>query len=310
MSLIAFISALRGNATGSTGGTLDTPFLTATSPSTTEIDLSCTAVSGATTYIFEQSPDNSTWTVIQSSSARTKNVTVSSGLYYFRVKAHNGEATDSAYYTVSAATRESWAGTQVTYEGDSITAGYLVTSTTRWTYLLSQLRGCTERNRGFNSETMQDNGCSYPEYAGTFSKTGGDKYLFFALGINDVGVNTPSMTPAAFQTTYQSWIDTAVGQGWSHSDMVLLTPYFITGYDTYVGGCGVTTPANVTRHEQYVQKVRDLAAANHCILADIYVAMKNSSSPSSLLNSDGVHPNSTGHSFIADFLDNLNYTPL
>jgi lysophospholipase L1-like esterase len=310
LSISEYSSSEIGSSGGGGGGTLATPVLTATSPSSTEIDLSCTAVAGASAYIFEQSPDNSAWTVIQNSSARTKNVTgLASGTYYFRVKAHGLESADSTYYTVTASTNESWTGTQVTFEGDSITNGVGASdSAHRWTSLLSALRGNTERNRGFNSETMQDNGCSYPEFAGTFSKAAGDKYLFMALGVNDVGVNTSSMTPANFQTTYQGWITTILGMGWSASDLVLLTPYYINGYSNYVGGCGVSTPADVTRHEQYVQKVKDLALANHCILADIYTYMKNTVGIDSML-SDGVHPNDTGHALIADFLNNLNYTP-
>lgn len=204
--------------------------------------------------------------------------------------------------------RESWAGTTNVYMGDSITYGDTVTALQRWPYLLSLGRGGTADNRG-------EPGAGVTPPIGTLgcgrgvidagdapAKSGTHKYIFLAPGVNDIGCNVPAITVSAYTAAYQQMINDLIAKGWSTSDMVIVTPFYITGYSLYVGTCTVTVAADVARHEAFVAAAIGLAHSNHTILIDIYTAMRDSEDPASLL-SDTVHPNALGHQFITDYMD-------
>lgn len=206
-----------------------------------------------------------------------------------------------------------WTGKNVHFFGNSITAGVGATvSANRYTSVFSAAVGCVEQNHGVSSMVLQNAlpaGCARPVFSVTSisAKQAGDVMLFVALGVNDIGVNVAAMTPSGYQLTMDSLVTNAISKGWAAQDIVLLTPFYFTAYSSYLGNCSVTTAADVTRHQAYADAVTAVARARHTVLADIYVAMKNSSNPASLLSGDGIHPNDTGHAFIAAFLQNLNY---
>ena len=206
-----------------------------------------------------------------------------------------------------------WTGKTNVFVGNSITYGYGVNKTERWTTRLSAAKGSLETNLGINGQVLQNGTvCNRTIFDRNTipTKTNNSLYLFIAFGVNDIGMNNGTFTPSGFQSTLTSTIDFAVNsRGWSYSDIVLLTQYYVSGWDAFAGSCGVTTAADSTRVEAYKQATINVAQAKHCILADISGAMAASSNPSSLLLPDNIHPNPTGHQFIADFFTSLNYTP-
>ena len=204
-------------------------------------------------------------------------------------------------------------GKTVVFIGNSITLGNVGVSpqSNRWPTVFSTAKGATESNIAISGQVLQNaSPCGLP----IFNKTTipvftNQAALFFSLGINDIGINTPSMTVAGYEATLDSVMDYAINtKGWPSKRIILLTPYWITGYSNYDAytGCGHTT-ANVARHEAYVSAVINVAAARRNNIANMYQAMKDSPSNGTFLSGDGLHPNNTGAAFIANYLAGLNF---
>ena len=113
------------------------------------------------------------------------------------------------------------------------------------------------------------------------------------------------MTSSVYQTTLDSIVGYAISaKGWNSTKIILLTPFYITttGYSSFVGSCSVTTAADTTRHQAYSTAVISVATSRGTQSVDIYTYMKNTSGIDTMISSDGVHPNNTGHALIADYL--------
>lgn len=86
---------------------LSTPAgFTATPVSSTQINLSWSAVTNATSYTLDRSPDQTTWTNVYTGSGTSYSNTAltASTLYYYRIKATASGYTDSSYATANATT--------------------------------------------------------------------------------------------------------------------------------------------------------------------------------------------------------------
>lgn len=199
-------------------------------------------------------------------------------------------------------------GKKNVYIGDSFTAGVGASDNShRWTSMLSVAVGATEINYGVNGRVMQGLYCNDTLYRGivpTFDNTYG--VLIVSLGTNDTGQNNGVSLPDSFFVKYAScleyWHNVKL---WPYNQIVITTPFFFRKYTSWVGSCSVTTPANSIRHDQYVQKVYDLAAAYPVILADTYVAVGNLGNPYGLMISDSLHYNDTGHSILFRYFRSL-----
>lgn len=130
---------------------LATPTLTATVISSTQIDLSWTNVANESSYLLQSSPDNSTWTTIDSPAA---NVTTYSNtgltpstLYYYRIKAVGDGVTysDSNYGTDSDTTSSGGASYLRVYSLRKIVAGY-----TGYAVKLRRVSDDVEQDIGFS----------------------------------------------------------------------------------------------------------------------------------------------------------------
>ncbi len=204
-----------------------------------------------------------------------------------------------------------WVGKTNVFAGDSITFGERASfSAKRWTTLLSILKGSAETNLGISGQVLQNGSvCGNTIFDQTTipTHTGSHLYLFLALGVNDININHASMTAAGYQTKLSTVVDYAVAtKGWAYSNIVIVSPYYITNYTAYVPACSnAGAGGNITRHEQYVTAAKDVSIAKSTKYADAYTAMKNSASPSSLLSDDFVHPNDVGYKFIADFIQTV-----
>ena len=211
-----------------------------------------------------------------------------------------------------------FSGKTVIFIGNSITVGASASDNAhRWTTIFCANKGSTEVNMGISGQVLQNgtvcgrtvfDKTTIPSYsAGTHAA------LFISLGVNDIGLNNGTMTPEGFRATLLEAVDYAhFTKAWPYAAIVLVTPFYYTaqGYNAYVGACGVTTAANVARHESYKDEVSAVASLRQTVLLDAYTAMKNSSSPASLISTvDGIHPVDSGHAFIASFAAAQSFNP-
>jgi lysophospholipase L1-like esterase len=207
-------------------------------------------------------------------------------------------------------------GKNVVFVGNSITAGTAASDAAhRYTNIFATGKSATLVNMGIGGQVIQAatmcgglhpafDRTTIPSYSGSYAA------LFIALGVNDIGVNNGLMTSTDFKSDLESIIDYAVAtKGWAIERIILITPFWCeqAGRDLYVGSCGVSVAADEARADDYALKITEAASEKGCILADVYTAMKDSASPSSLISGDGLHPNNTGHAFIAAYLLSLSY---
>lgn len=199
------------------------------------------------------------------------------------------------------------------FMGNSITDGTGASVTAnRFSSLLSAAKNATESNIGVGGITMyQTSQCSRGvlNFANipTYST---QSVLILEMGTNDIGLNTPALTVAGYQSVVDSFVTVAIARGWTAQRIVLMTPPWCNdvGYALYnsVTGCG-HVQADSVRHEAYAAAVITVANARRCVLADVFHAMQSSPVRNTYLYTDSLHPNNAGHAFIASYLQNLSY---
>lgn len=143
------------------------------------------------------------------------------------------------------------------------------------------------------------------------TKTARHKYLLFAYGLNDVGYNSANYTPTNFSIDYRTVLDAALAKGWAATDIILITPWYIStdGYASYASTTG-TPQVNATRHLQFVDTVLALASQYGTNVFDIYRSQSVSGGVGFVSN-DNIHPANTGHAFIAGQISSyVGYTVL
>lgn len=207
-------------------------------------------------------------------------------------------------------------GRDLRFYGDSITFGALASSPSkRWTTVFCTAVGAIEHNYGVSGSTMQNaaQNCGPVFNVSTItSKVPNDLLMFIALGSNDININNASMNPTGYEAALNAAIDNAISKGWQAKEIVLLDTYYMSRFDNWVNAACANAGAggNLTRQMQYVQKVKDVASARGCVLADTQGAMDASSSKGTFLQPDGVHMTDIGNQFISDYLQTVNYSPV
>lgn len=207
----------------------------------------------------------------------------------------------------------SFAGITCHFIGNSIVLGNVGVSpqSKRWPTQLCNLKGCTEDNLGISGQVLQNvNVCGLPVFdKTTIPAYSSNAVLFIALGINDVGLNGSAMSPALFQRT----LDTAVVYAhntklYAYKQIILVTPYWITGYSNYDAytTCGHVL-SNPYVHMNYIDAVFNVSVKYNTNIVDIYTAMKYNSASGTFLSGDGLHPNNTGATFIAAFINSIKF---
>ncbi|MBK0379571.1 SGNH/GDSL hydrolase family protein [Mucilaginibacter segetis] len=190
--------------------------------------------------------------------------------------------------------------------GDSITEGYSGNAVIadNWVNNVSKFVGWDFENLGISGTTMVKNvnGADDPlsmynrAIAEIPEKTTGDKYLFFAYGMNDVGKNVFDVTTAQFIQDYQYVINNALAKNWNPSDIILLNIYYCKdqGFTLY----NVEPPATHFRQITFNQAIKNIALKNEVHFIDIYSFMKDNGADY-LISYDGIHPNKNGYAVIA-----------
>lgn len=192
------------------------------------------------------------------------------------------------------------------YLGDSNTE-QPANPTTRFAYTTSEAKNKWEINNGKSGWSLQyvvntTNSGYYNRATWIPIKQPQDKYIILMWGTNDIGYNCAyaGYTAANFNTQYRLYIDYILTQGWSASEIVLMTPPFQTqaARNTFWG-------ANVNNIQQSDVDVY----LNHCSQIAIdygtkYVELYNSMAADYLtyLGSDGVHLTTAGNVFVKDQL--------
>jgi lysophospholipase L1-like esterase len=210
-----------------------------------------------------------------------------------------------------------YAGKNMYYYGNSITYGYPLSDLTkRWSTVLSGMLSATEVNHGISSSTLEKRTPLNPICCGTNmldrlveipTKTSGDGLAVFMFGMNDWGYNGVNYNPTNFIADYQTVINNALSKGWAASDILIISPTYPTDaafpfYDERNSTNSAPTRAAMLDFQSACQTV---ATNNGCMFYNMYNAMAAQSNLSSMILSDGVHPNVTGHQFIAQSIYNF-----
>ncbi|MCF1452309.1 GDSL-type esterase/lipase family protein [Agrobacterium vitis] len=207
----------------------------------------------------------------------------------------------------------------IVFIGDSITAGYNVTSTTRWSYLFSQAVGATELNQGINGTVLQN---SADSSGSARTDNMRDRYVSNMTGSNKKdtagifgGFNDQRYTaaPTTFNVVnYQNDLDEIVSglmtAGYSPAKIILGSPYYITDVGLQTGSTGFTgqTRSGVLAH---VAAMAAVAAKYGTYYVDLYAYML-ANGADSLIGADNIHPTTAGHAVIAQGVATAKRTPV
>jgi lysophospholipase L1-like esterase len=189
--------------------------------------------------------------------------------------------------------------------GDSITEGYDGKSVNakNWAALLSQAMGWEGHNLGIGGSTLEktSNGVSvaknmYNRVSEIPQKGEGDKYLFFAYGINDAAYNFYDLTVTQFTVDYQFILDVARSKGWQGNDIVIINIYYCNAAALF----RYSDPLGIAhgRLATFNAAINAIADTNGTHLIDIYSYMKENGADQ-IVSADGVHPSEAGYAVIA-----------
>jgi lysophospholipase L1-like esterase len=214
-----------------------------------------------------------------------------------------------------------FSGKTVVFIGNSITAGFNSSDNAhRYVNIFATTKSATLSNLGISGQVLQNGtvciGNTFPIFDKTtiptfISSTYAE--LFIALGVNDIGLNSVGgavpLTSAQYALTYDTVLNYAIStKGWPPHRITIVTPFWFTNYAFYNSytGCG-HVQADTVRHQAYVAASIAEGQKWNCTIADAYTAMNSSVSKGTFLSGDGLHPNDTGHAFIASFLLSVKY---
>jgi lysophospholipase L1-like esterase len=192
--------------------------------------------------------------------------------------------------------------------GDSYVQGQGATyQYQRWTSRLCELLNAVEDNHGVIGTTLEKrspvNWIAAPNFIDALAtlpaKTPRKKLLVIAYGLNEMGYNGGSYTPANYKTDFDSAMNyLTTTKGWDAKNILILPAYKIgaVGYTTYAGVSGNAAPTP-SWHEQFVTAAKETAIKWGTLYFDIYNDIKRNDT--TLLTVDGIHPTDSGHYFIA-----------
>lgn len=194
--------------------------------------------------------------------------------------------------------------TNAYFFGNSITLGYLLPSTRfRWSTLLSEYYGYTENNFGLSGSYLEKRTPVDPTGAANMVdriplipaySTG--SLLVFMYGINDINFVSANYNTTNFVSDYTTVLDTAIARGWSGSDILLITPTYVspTSYQSVLGNPAATK----TRQMSFDSCVQVLSTTYSTKYFDSYTWMEQNGGKSLFNQSDSLHPNIDGHNVI------------
>ena len=209
-------------------------------------------------------------------------------------------------------------GKTVVFFGNSITAGSGATDTSkRFTNVLSKMLGTIQFNIGRGGMYLQkqhplssmgakfsmDSASLIPFYDTTYS------FLVVELGTNDVLFNGSNYTVDNYKKTYDSLITYIIAvKKYPIKKIILLSPSFLSYngrkysdliYNTYPTWQGMPT---IQRELDFNQATADVSAKWGILYVKIYDEFI-SHGDSSLLFTDGIHPNDAGHFIYAQSIN-------
>lgn len=197
--------------------------------------------------------------------------------------------------------------------GDSITVGYgISTDANKWLNRVSAaINSGTLVNSGISGTVLQNS----PDSTGSprasngrnlfvSTMTGANKreMAIIAYGFNDARYVA---APATFNVTeYENDFNEVIAglriAGYPADRLVIVAPYYITNTGLTTGSTGFTGQTRAG-FEAFVTAARNVAEAHGCWYHDAYAWMRDNGGVS-LISSDAIHPNVTGHAVIAEGL--------
>ena len=187
---------------------------------------------------------------------------------------------------------------KIVFEGDSITNGVLVTSEQRWSTLFTQYVQGIEINQGVNSKVLHNgNSCGNPQFSNTNIPVKDNTYglLMLALGVNDILYDNGTFTPENYKSAVIAFIANAKSKGWKSNEILVLSPYFLSEGANNGLICGSSIPTS-QRHSDYVLFGKQAVQQEPCLYCDISTAYSDEDM------ADLIHPNTSGHSKLANLL--------
>lgn len=203
-------------------------------------------------------------------------------------------------------------GNTVVFRGDSITWGIGGNSLPGglfdgWTKKLCTLKGWTESNVNMSGFVISNPGaCSArPQWnitdatAGIPAKTASLRYLFIAFGVNDHFLANSNVTPSQYQTATEAAVDYALSQGWQNRRIIIL-PIYWTNFDNSAASnyCSPGVITDATRKAAFIAAAQAAASSRGCNYFNVYQHMADNGGDALL--ADGIHPNDSGHTTIAN----------
>ena len=193
--------------------------------------------------------------------------------------------------------------------GDSVTAGLAASdSTHRWTNIVAVSKGYLLTNSGLPGTVLQNTPQDIvPELGSAIINNGRDTYsermikynpdiVFILYGLNDILFAGPSFTTENFGHDLGEVIDGLLETGISAKNIIIGSPPYVKNYTS---GSASWNGGSVTKHLQYVAKCSAVAASKGTKYVNVYQWMIDHGG-NALLGNDGIHPNDSGHSVIAD----------
>lgn len=198
------------------------------------------------------------------------------------------------------------------FYGNSITYGGIVSDIKyRWTTRFSSYVGATEINRGIPGSTLEK---AFPENPlGGGSKNfvsrmdsvpimgDNDALLAISYGQNDVIYTGVNYTPQNYEKQLDSCINIIINnKNWSAQRILIIPSYYMdsVGYATAASVTGLAAPTKA-RHLAFIEAGKRVATKYGTLFLDAYTVLKENGGDA-ILNSDGIHPNDTGHAIIAN----------
>jgi lysophospholipase L1-like esterase len=201
----------------------------------------------------------------------------------------------------------------IVFFGDSYTAGSGASShNLRYSTKIAEKLNAEELNFGVAGSTLEkrapvdyqgapnmvDRLSSVPEKDATMA------IAIIAMGLNDVGQNGPDYNKEHYMADYRTVINHFLSKGWTKSELILISPYYIgkKGYDRYAAISGNPAPSR-GRHIDFVRATK--AVADFYGLSFIDMFHDQIANDTTLLAEDGIHPSDAGHAFIATDIYNF-----
>lgn len=228
--------------------------------------------------------------------------------YYYRVRGISGGISGSWFnLNLNTLPPDGTTGTGSYFFGDSITAGVGASiQAKRWSSVLSTSESWAENNHGVNGSTVTPNACLGSLQLFTIpTKTTALNYLFISFGTNDCFLNpgpfaTGSVTVDQYSSSLETAISYSLNLGWPANRIIVSSLFYTTFNGLGIGNCSCSIMTDEVRRRQFLSAAQSASLQYGTNFINQYDNMSSSGGPS-LLISDMIHPNDTGHAVIANY---------